>query len=155
MLPVAIFVWGLIAYKIMAGLKAEGDNPSFTTDTTNYFMSTLDADTFSLILAYKDPFLGKNLYQHQEPSESYNEYNLQYKKQEESIKQPAVLKWPAISYLGLILNKKNGNYVSLLKIENKEHILLEGQEAKGIKVLKAYPDSVIVQFQKEIKTYQK
>jgi hypothetical protein len=155
LIPIVVIVWGLIAYKIIVGMNAGDDNLTFTADTNNHFINNMEADTFSLILAYRDPFLGKNLYQQQESNVWNNEDNNQKKKQTELIKQPVTISWPGVAYLGLILNKKTGIYVSLIKIDNKEHLLLEGQEAKGIKVLKANKDSVIVQFQKEIKTFKK
>ncbi len=115
----------------------------------------MDADTFSLILAYRDPFLGNNLYLANGGSSNQIITSQVIPKTIETPKPIVAIDCPNIKYLGLILNKKNGQYVSLMNIEKKEFLMLEGQEINGVKILKAFKDSVIIQYKKEIKIYKK
>jgi hypothetical protein len=53
------------------------------------------------------------------------------------------------------LNKKSGSRITLIKIDSKEQLLAEGQSVSGITLMKAYPDSGIFRYQKELKTIKK
>lgn len=157
LLPIAVIIWGIIAYKIITGLNSD-NNDNFIEHANLKYENIIEADTFSLILAYRDPFLGKNIIiQNDVPEYQSNPYpqnktNIVQKPEEN---KPAPVIWPKLAYKGIIQNNKTNNYVSLVIINNQKFLLSEGQELSGIKLLKAYKDSAVFQYSDQIKTLLK
>lgn len=155
LLPLALLVWGLIAYKIIAHLNSTDSGMPQTTTKTAGDGDIAPRDTFSLLLNYRDPFLGTD------NTAETNTDNIvaadpgDFFSSSPEQQQPEPQYWPSITYHGIILNKKTGNRITLVKIDNKEQLLAEGQEITGVRLIKAFSDSGIFKFQKEIKTIKK
>ena len=147
-------VWGIIFYRIFSA--SDNDEIELKPIVKSGFVNeSLDdykfKDTFILALNYKDPFLGK-VAEVAEPSQA---------EKPPVISSPAVFSnpkplkpqtnWEVVKYTGFILNSSGKQVVALMTIKGKEQMLLEGQTADGVKLLKNLKDSVKVLYQDQTK----
>ncbi|OFZ01407.1 MAG: hypothetical protein A2491_19650 [Bacteroidetes bacterium RIFOXYC12_FULL_35_7] len=156
LLPLVLIVWGLVFYKVYEYVKEDPlpINEQIKKNSKKTHLNT--RDTILLVADYRDPFLGKII--HQISFENSNEVtNRIYEKKSSSggekenlkIKQEnkAITKtnnWPTVIYSGIIINQKNSKKTALLKINNKEKMVSEGEIIDDMKIEKIYPDSLIL-----------
>lgn len=162
LLPVVIFVWGAIAYNIISYYFDDKSTENMLS--TNAIKKNPDAklDTFSLLLNYPDPFL-KAEAAYYEPviastespvKPSIPNRNTAPKRNINNIKSTPI-SWPAITYCGIIKNKKSNKTCSIIKINGKEYIMSIGDTRSDVTLLKLYSDSAVVTFQQHNKTFNK
>jgi type II secretory pathway component PulC len=155
LLPLVLIVWGIIAYRLIVHFN---NNKHTILPQSNETIDSNDLhtqDTFSLNLNYRDPFLGttgysENIDNTKTPFDAQNFFRAADAQQ-----AATPIPWPTVTYHGIILNKKSGSRITLIKIDSKEQLLAEGQSVSGITLMKAYPDSGIFRYQKELKTIKK
>jgi len=106
--------------------------------STGTEVQLLEPDTFSIIAEYRDPFLGK--------IRSAKPKTLQPKKKPKPVqKEPEPqLRWPSITYGGMIRNQKTGKLVAMVKIDGKDNLLAVGNVVSEVRLVKVYPDSIKV-----------
>lgn len=64
--------------------------------------------------------------------------------------------WPKILYYGFVKNSNNSQKLAIVKVNNILHKTREGtQLGKNLKVVRAYSDSIIISFYKDIKTLKR
>jgi hypothetical protein len=152
LVPATLFIWGAIGYTIFSHLHqnnsfAEVDYIPFTPTVKDTIIRS-----YTLLANYRDPF------------RSYHPSVKKEKKSSEKPKEEPVVTrnrrrnrqrvyWPQVKYNGLITN--NNNHVALLQISNRNYLLKEGDEKDRIKLLKLYPDSVVLEYEGEPKTISK
>jgi hypothetical protein len=155
LLPLVLIVWGIIAYLIIVHFNNTEHTIQLQSNETFGSKDLQTQDTFSLRLNYRDPFLGMtghtdNTDNTKTPFDAQNFFRAADAQQATS-----PISWPIVTYHGIILNKKSGSRITLIKIDSKEQLLAEGQTVSGITLMKAYPDSGIFRYQKELKTIKK
>lgn len=90
-----------------------------------------------LKLNYRDPFLGRNFQQQGQDNQALAvRTNL--------VTSASPIKIPLTVYSGLVINPKNKKKTGLLKIDQKDYLVREGETIEGERVLKLYKDSVIL-----------
>ncbi|WP_199119346.1 hypothetical protein [Pedobacter sp. ASV28] len=142
-------VWGIIFYRIY--LSVAEDEPTIATAPTTkvaYFKMVNHAnDTVKLDLAYRNPFEEKNFVNIEEKADRSGPVT--------KIAAPQMLKpqvnWSGIIYSGYISNPSSKQKLAILSVNGKETLLVEGQSANGLKLLKYLGDSIKVQYQGETK----
>lgn len=155
LLPLAALLWGIIIYKIVSYKTDEpeiyysGDTKEKQTEKTN------EPDTFSLYANYKDPFLYKipsyKPYKHKKTNNKNIRKNRQIKRNIEK----KVIKWPKIVYGGMIKNQPSDRIIVIVKVNNSEKLMREGEIVDSVQLLKVYRDSIRVKLNNEIKTIVK
>ena len=129
-----ILIWGSVFFKIYSkfggGKRVERSLlKSFGTSENSH-----DDSIFTLVLDYPDPFLkiGGRVDNH--PVTAANTPQ----------KQPTV--WPPIEYRGYVVisNKKESS--GLLKIQNADLLVKQGQEYLGVKIRTIKKDSIFVAY---------
>ncbi|MDB5014260.1 MAG: hypothetical protein JWQ25_2462 [Daejeonella sp.] len=143
-------MWGIIFYRIFAN---ESDEPVFAVAPNQKAKEEpLDdyilKDTATLVLNYRDPFLGKA------SSEPDTLRNTNSKISEVSAidqlmrlpAQPAPINWEIVKYNGYIINPANKKLVAIVAVNNVQRMLEEGQIIGGVKVLKNLKDSIKVEY---------
>jgi len=140
LLPVAIFIWGLIGYKIYSHFINKKEITRDVSVENNLGNKENKADTFSLINNYRDPFLDNSYKPEKRNTTTKVKKNYQR------------IIWPEIIYSGRIINQKTKKSLVNLRINGIEKIVRPGAEQEGIFLLNAYDDSVIVKFEGETKT---
>lgn len=152
LIPLTLIIWGLIILKIIKHFS------HITIPVTNLYTipksinKESSADSSTLILNYRDPFLsGTSL----SFASSHNADNLISNNNNLTMAPKPAMNFPNTRYSGLVINTKNKHKLGLLKIDNKDFLAREGEEVGGEKILKLYSDSVVISYKKSKKTFFK
>lgn len=154
MIPLVILVWGVVFSQLYAYIFSE---PMLAKQEVEQEVNIdeIKEDTFSIVAAYRDPFLGKKLKSYrknnntQPSSNSTNRSN--NKKKVNAPEKP----WPSIAYQGMIKNNNSERKVGIVKVNGKEHLVRFGDVIDEITFLSIEKQIIKVRFQKEVKTITK
>lgn len=136
-----LIIWGTVGYKMIIGLRT---NTSKMV-VQDYIMSfnpkvITTKDTFSIRKLYNDPFLGV----------------LATTKQKVSIKSIGIVKKaeyiPSIIYSGIVKKQNASDEVFVVTINNKQHLLKQGQTVDSITLIKGNTKAITVEYRKKPKT---
>lgn len=145
LLPAVLVIWGSIFYKIYTSVKGT-DIPESLASMKNMKEEPQEKeDTFSLLLNYRDPFLGKHGGVVNRPAIKASDEKTKVQK----------IQWPNIIYHGFIKNKSTKKVLALLEINGRESNIAAGNTIEGVSVKKIFKDSIIVAFKGEKKTIKK
>jgi hypothetical protein len=139
--PAVILIWGFVVYNILSHIRSsdisyeEMKIPMINSSLTN------DSNQYTLIANYRDPFYTGSIANKDESQDHIKSIEAR------PTEQPVI--WPAIEYLGLIINNKK--YLGLLKINNVNQLMMESENRSDVKLIKLYSDSVILNFQGKTK----
>ena len=152
-------VWGLIVYRIVAGMSDDDENTIVAKhkEIRNY---TEPKEVFTLNLNYPDPFLkGGSTASAQGYSintGSVQTTNTSKKKaiikEARPITPAVVIDWSFIHYIGLIGNKTNAQKIGLANINSKETVLKEKDLVDGVSVLRLSKDTLFISY-KQVKHF--
>lgn len=148
-------VWGLIIYRVYAGMSEEDDvTPIVSTPKVPFFkMVDHQQDAVELDLNYRDPFLASAGYETVQEQKSNLPSALvpqQIQSNRSAMPKPQV-NWSTVQYTGFVNNPDTKSKMALVAINGNSALLREGQSAHGLKLLKNLGDSLKVQFQGETK----
>ncbi len=139
LMPLVILIWGLIIYKIIAGMNDDKPSNSVYKPLVTEDSKEL-TDTFSLYANYNDPFLSGTV----RLSRNVVETEMLSNRRSLSNVNNTPPK-PDLQYFGIISNAKNKYKVGLIKIQGVDYLLKEGDfSVNKLKVYKLFKDSVIV-----------
>ncbi len=141
MLLVAVLgIWGTITFKVINGLNPEQPpSTALEFEATFHPKSLKDIDTFAIKAIERDPFLGKM---------SKTENHL--KKNNKTLRSN--VKFPHITYNGLIKKEGNANRIFVVEINNQQHLLKRGQTIHGVKLISGYKSSITVSYKGHTQT---
>ena len=150
LVPLVILIWGYAIYALIG--VSGGDK----VETSSKFLIEmpddlkLSADSFVLVLNYKDPFLKGINYRSSFVSQN------EIKQQASSITKPikkiaSSIVWPKLIYKGTIKNKNSNKLIAVLEINGNEALLKEGEEYQSVTLLAVLNDSIYLAFEKEKK----
>ncbi len=134
-------IWGLIIWRVVhtAGSHEPQSGTLSTQSRAGAGLARSDSDDH-LVLYYRDPFLG----------ERYVRPNtVRTAKSRETVKPKPEVVLPEIAFLGMISNTKNKRKIAIIRYEGSERMVDEGKETGEIRVLKCWPDSVKITFNKK------
>lgn len=159
-----VIVAGLWGYNIYRTVENYQVKTEFIEERANKMASTVpmlfNKDTFNLELPNNDPFLrgqsnwqSSNAYAVNSNNGNNSRTNLPVNPPE--IKPVETLKWPTVKYFGFLRRIEQDHQLCMLNINGKNYRLSVGEEKENLKVIQAYPDSVVVMFQNERKAFFK
>lgn len=139
-------IWAVILYRFFNFASSDDGNTEFQSSFVPPVLNASVNDTFSISANYRDPFLGKV--------------------QSDEVKKPKVtqpqpkkviepLKWPTITYGGMIKNRKSSAQLCMVSINGQSNFMKEGDAIADVELKKIYKDSIEVVFQKEKKVIRK
>lgn len=146
LLGVVVLIWGIIGYKIISSLNPSLPEQQLAQTSQGDFKPSkkIEADTFSIELTERDPFLG-TMYR---PKTTSKPKRISKPKEE--------IVWPNISYLGTVKKSSNSkNQIFVITIDGQQYLLKKGQEVKEVKLLSGSENEVKLQFKKKRKEYTK
>lgn len=159
LLPVVTLVWGIVVFKIIKAVETPAYTNLHAEQMKEKSISTVSPlDTFQLILQYRDPFLS---------GRRSSKASINAVRSISTVQRPAFLpvsspqpvadpiQWPQISYQGYIENRKTNTKVAMLNIGGHDQLLDEGKSAFGVKVVKVFPDSIKLHFEKEVMFFKR
>lgn len=149
LLPLVIAIWGLIILRFIK--QAHPFHGKLVEKESALAIKGLiiDRDTSILILKYRDPFLSG--VSRRNVDRVFSETIFRNTENLTSVPK-AIISIPDTKYYGLVVNPKSRNKLGLMKIDNKDFLVQEGDVISGERVLKLHPDSVIISFKRLRKT---
>ena len=102
-------------------------------------------DTFHLALNYKDPFLESGILESGQPDKPEVKFKTNLIDYNRPALPPAI-NWDFIKYTGFIINPGSKKLVSIISINGKERMMMDGGVADQVKLIKNYKDSIKVSF---------
>lgn len=147
-----IAVWGFIVYNIVLAIPKNEPTPApkrTAMTQSEVSLSPAEEDTFTLLLNYRDPFLETEA-QDESGEEEFND-NSGIPLQIIKTPAPAPVNWDGIKYTGFIVNSVNSRLVSIVVVNGKELMLVDGQTISGYKLVKNYGDSIKVLYKDHTK----
>ncbi len=142
LLPGVALIWGLLIWKIIGSFS---DKAPVSPPVQVYEKKPVQIkkkDTFSLIKLEQDPFLG-------------TAYIKPAAVQKKAKNVTTLIEWPPINYLGLVSDTKIASQIHILKINNIQYLLRPGEEAEGVKLIRAKQEKVIMGYKGNQKEFLK
>jgi len=135
LVPIVLFIWGFIGYKIYKVSYPSGEVLHIENTTTVFKPKEIkEAEKFTVNLNYRDPFLGK----------------LRAKKSKKKSNRTKVMPvaFPQISYKGMLSSKKRNRSIAVffVMINNKEQFLSIGEQIEGVKLVKGNGKEITISF---------
>ncbi|KIO77969.1 hypothetical protein TH53_05890 [Pedobacter lusitanus] len=145
-------VWGIIFYRIYAGLEQEDELPVaiVSKGKPEYFkLVNHETDRVALNLNYRDPFavISSPVKSIADPAAVQHEVKLL----STPVMPKPMVNWSAIQYTGYINNPSTKSRIAIIKVNGREGMLTEGQSLEGLKLIKNAGDSVKVRYQNSTK----
>ena len=139
-------VWGIIIYRVVSA--AGGDDTDLPAQISAkkeiYNDYAVAADTSQLLLNYRDPFgLVKERDTVVRPGKS--------KVRLTPVVPKAPIDWNFIQYSGFIRNPSTKKLITLININGRSEMLMEGQQKDNVKLLKNLNDSIKISYMGKIK----
>lgn len=141
MITIVVAVWGMVIYKLVESFFPKEEKVEIPVVNKNdYTIQKVQADTFSISLNYRDPFL------HRSASASTN--NNTPKKANSTATapkpapQPSSINWPAIVYNGMIKNKTSNKLQAMIQVNGQSHLMKTGDAVAGIIIKSITKDSI-------------
>lgn len=161
---ILLIVWGLVFYKIyqaVYGGQEHFDIPEY--DHLPVFEEKQKENTYTLLVDYKDPFLGKRFNYSSNESTRPRTTNSKNTNTRPKVNQQTPKKvienapkkpFPLFVYQGFQI--MNADTVALIKVNSQFYpIARKGNVFQGVEVKKIYKDSIQVQFGNEQQTFLK
>lgn len=137
---VALLVWGIIIFKIVAHFGNNEEKVIKQRDVQNPIAKTNLPDTFNLLLGYPDPFLSGV----EEPKPIVVSSQPIMSKPTIPKPQPVVLPFPHIKYAGLVSNKQTCKLVGIVNISGEQYLVKQGEKIESVTIEKMYKDSILI-----------
>jgi hypothetical protein len=144
LVPAVILIWGAVIFSILSHVGGSGANYKPQNMQMQTRALDIDSNKYQLLANYRDPFHAGIR------TTSIDNDMLQKNDKQKTEKS---INWPQITYYGLIINNKKP--VALLKVNNSNLLMHEGEEKENLTLKKLYPDSIILNYQKNKKTFFK
>ena len=154
LIPATLLIWVLIILRIANYTAEEPDDGPVVSASFDTGQGSTQPDTFSIVADYRDPFLGRMARAYNPPPATNTTSNPKQntnRKTTTQKPQKEVIRWPAITYKGMIRNQETKKEVYVLEIQNVSYLMNPGKEEQGVMLVKAFSDSVQVGYKKEKK----
>lgn len=136
-------IWGVIGYRILSAINPTG--PKMTIDNVDVSFNpktNKEADTFSIQVQHRDPFLGTLLVK------KVNTKETKITKKSEAV-------WIPIIYNGCISSKNEKTKVFIVSINSQQYIMKIGQKINEVTLIKGNDKEIVVRYKDASKTVLK
>ncbi len=145
-----LIVWGLVFYRIFAGLGSE-DVSSFEIPQKKIINTSIqkEKEAFVLLANYRDPFIGGTSRALQSSGTFFgNNSSVQENKVKKVAvkKEEIVIDWNFLDYIGIVYNKETQKKVGLLVISGKEYMVNDKDVINEVAILRKERDSIQVEY---------
>lgn len=139
-----LIIWGIIGYKILDAIQPREPSMEVNNFDASFNPKPLNkVDTFSIAVAYRDPFLGT--FQKKQMI-SYSPKPMETK--------PDIV-WMPIIYHGTISKQTTKPDVFIISINGQQHIMKIGQTIDEVTLTTGTNTSVLVTYKSKRKTIEK
>jgi hypothetical protein len=148
LLALVVAIWAVVGYRLVKYLKQDKiELPEEKAETFSLQTQNFIQDSFSITNNYRDPFLGSKVVVQRHISVSPKPAPKQVISKN--------IKWPAISFKGLVKNNSSQVTYALITIDGRLKNVQEKEEISAIKILNIQRDSIGVAFNNETKYFYK
>ena len=134
LLPIFMLVWGLIAFRVLKLTKTSEAFKVQAVEAKELSIPT-KLKREKLSLDYTDPFgLGTK-----KPNPLANKVNSPVRKR--------LIKWPELKYIGQLKPKGSKKQITIISIDQQQHLFSLNQQIANIKLKKIWKDSVKLSYQ--------
>ncbi|MFK8101600.1 MAG: hypothetical protein AB8G15_03715 [Saprospiraceae bacterium] len=148
-----IAIWGLLGYRIYK--KVYPDNDFFIPPTSNFALEeNIAADSFQLLVNYRDPFLEDKIKQRQKPTKPERQVNVLQPTKKFNVAKSKKVTFPKLTYKGSIY-LESGRKVALVSFNKQMVNLGLGESFEEITLLAIQEDSIRLRFEGQEKTFFK
>ena len=140
--PLVVIIWGVIIYRVLGAFGDEKVMVPVAPRTVSEDEVRMKKDTFSLLPVERDPFLG---HYYKKPAPPKPNSTIPVEK----------VKWPEISYLGLITDTGRSSEVHILQVNGRQFIWEKGGTAEEIKMIGSKPGQVTLLYKGERRSFSK
>lgn len=144
LLPINIFIWGFIGYKIYTALNDDENILPTEISVSKIKKNKNDSTLYVLDLNYEDPFLKEEpkYIKQQTTAKSIQPPPSGSNKAPKKPVKTEIIPAKEIKYLGLIQNKTSGASTALISINGTSHVVRKGETVEGL-VIKSISDTEI------------
>lgn len=139
-------IWAVILYRFFSFSSSSDHTVQIESSFIPPALSSGIIDTFSISANYRDPFLGKT----ETPSKSKKSKAVPIPK-----KAIEPLKWPVITYGGMIKSRKSNAQLCVVVINGQSNFMKEGDATSEVQLKRVFKDSIEVVFGKERRIMRK
>ena len=143
LVSVVVIIWGIVSYKIFAGIPEENISRLKTENFTAYNFEKKH-ETFIIQANYRDPFLG-TLPKTRKKRSTKNRFKAPKKVE---------LIWPDIKYKGAIIPKE-GKASFMINIDNKGYLIKKNEIKRDIKLIRGNKEYILVKYKGRTKKIEK
>lgn len=149
LLPGVLLIWGLIFFQVKKAVSSSSQPLTGLPIQQSIVDKRADTSYYQLKLNYKDPFLknSKPIVKSKVKTVSARPKRAKPKVMRKVTKAP--VKWPTITYKGLINNKKGNRAIYLIELDGVSLFMSPGEERSKLKLLKVFRDSVQISYMEE------
>lgn len=150
LIPVALIVWGLIIYRIVA-FRDSSPKVKYSNEYKNNNALANDIEiNEDLILNYPDPFLKSSKYKKIDDDKEMSKAVLYQTMNEKKVKD-----YPGIIYWGMVKNNEVKERTISIRIEKKDYLMKSGERIEGVVLKKMSQDSIIVSYDNQLLVVRK
>lgn len=154
-------IWGIIIYQIVTRANANDGSDVYVAGVEEPMQklgSSIQKDSFDLILNYKDPF-GKRL-KSNKPKVTTTSTGPRVRarplpKPKEKEEKEEKIVWPEVRYQGLMQSRNSNTQTALLTLQGRSEIVHENDIVSGLTIERVYQDSIRLKFKDESKVFVK
>lgn len=154
-----IIIWGKVVVDFFSYSKDQENKSYILPESIEKPAELLEEFSYELDLNYRDPFLGKSMYQKKKSTKKQNNHEnakITVKKNNTTAKLPKKpVKWPLIASLGGLSNTNGETSSVILKINGVESLIAPGDSIFGVSLVELTRDSIVLSYQNEFKTLLK
>lgn len=155
LLPAVLGLWGVIFFRVSNAINA-GEPKSLAKHEHSIIAAPVEeVEYYELKLDYDDPFLkGRKPIVNRSPAKASTPKKIKPVVKKTVKELPVV--WPNIEYKGTIGSEKGTKSMIILHVNGESWFMSPREEKAEIKLLKAYQDSIVVEYKgKEKRTIHK
>ena len=136
-----ILIWGVIGYKIYR--QIEGNSEMTLHQRPDPVKQTISQNNLSLLLSYEDPFLKHVIIRRPEPKhQSSMQPAVRRRQVQPIINQTPIIDWSKLSYYGLMSNASRKVKTGIVRFDNNDFFVREGETLDIFIVLEVGSDSI-------------
>jgi hypothetical protein len=143
LLPTVVLVWGLIAYRIFAGINPDEQVVMEVQELKQFSpkLNTDRIDSYEITADYRDPFLG-----HVNTSKSKKIIS-------KPINQVQEIEFPEIEYKGIIKTGSNSKTIFLIVIDGNRKMFKLKETHDEVKLIRGNEERITLKYKNEKRNY--
>lgn len=135
-----MLVWGLIGFKLLSAFSPDPEPRAVVEDMAFKPQKRIPKDTFSILAAYRDPFLG-----------TLNRFPKK-KSSPQKKKKPILPQFPPITYTGLMGNPQGKSPIFFVTIAGNTYLMQKGDTNDGVTLARGTDTNLSIRYKGRLKT---